>query len=90
MWQKRAFFIHLFPVLKSSSLPFSKQGGLRPGFTAGLWCFCYSIARIIGEQFRMPDEHIGFQALDLTRGQWLTIFMLIGLAFYFALVFKKK
>ena len=44
-----------------------KEGVL--AFTFGT---CYMSARIIGEQFRMPDAHIGFQALGLTRGQWLS------------------
>ena len=90
VWKKRAFFIKLFPFLKSSSFQPSKKAELKPGFIAGLWCFCYSMARIVGEHFRMPDGHIGFQALGLTRGQWLTVFMLIGLCFYFVLVFRKK
>ena len=34
--------------------------------------------RIIGEQFRMPDVQIGYQWLGLTRGQWLSVFMLLG------------
>ncbi len=36
----------------------------------------YSIARIIGEQYRMPDPQIGFQLLGLTRGQWLSVGLL--------------
>jgi phosphatidylglycerol:prolipoprotein diacylglycerol transferase len=45
----------------------------KPGVVAG-WCLViYAAVRIIGEQFRMPDEHIGFQWLGLTRGQWLSL-----------------
>ncbi|MBC85680.1 MAG: prolipoprotein diacylglyceryl transferase [Bdellovibrionaceae bacterium] len=48
-----------------------------PGVVTGVFGIVYSIARIIGEQYRMPDAHIGFQALGMTRGQWLSVGMLI-------------
>ena len=88
VWQKQTFFIKICPFLKSSSLRIQPTENIKPGFIAGLWCLCYSVARIIGEQFRMPDGHIGFQAGGLTRGQWLTVFMLVGLCFYFVLVLR--
>ncbi len=49
----------------------------RPGFVAGSFVVVYAIMRIINEQFRMPDIQIGFQALGLTRGQWLSVGMLV-------------
>lgn len=49
----------------------------RPGVVASTFVILYAIFRIIGEQFRMPDAHIGFQWLGLTRGQWLSVVMLI-------------
>ena len=56
----------------------------KPGFICATFIVSYAIVRIIGEQFRMPDAHIGFQALGLTRGQWLSSVMLvIGLALMF-------
>lgn len=45
----------------------------KPGMIAASFVFFYSIARISDEMFRMPDAHIGFQWLGLTRGQWLSI-----------------
>ena len=33
--------------------------------------------RILNEQFRMPDAHIGYQLFGLTRGQWLSVAMLL-------------
>ncbi len=48
----------------------------KPGVIAGWFGILYCVARIIGEQFRMPDAHIGFQALGLTRGQWISIGLL--------------
>ena len=48
----------------------------KPGVIAGWFLVLYAVVRIIGEQFRMPDAHLGFQAMGLTRGQWLSIAML--------------
>ncbi len=51
------------------------------GFTFGLG---YGLFRIIGEYWRLPDAGIGFEALGLTRGQWLSVPLvvvgLVGLA----------
>ena len=56
----------------------------KPGLVGASFLIVYAIARIIGEQFRMPDAHIGFDWLGLTRGQWLSLGMLvIGLGLYF-------
>ena len=50
---------------------------LKIGVLSGAFGFGYCIARIVGEQYRLPDYGIGFQWLGLTRGQWLSI----GMAF---------
>lgn len=56
----------------------------KPGVIAGSFFVLYAIVRIIDEQFRMPDAGIGYQLFDLTRGQWLSIVMLVvGLVFLF-------
>lgn len=56
----------------------------KPGFVAATFVVLYAIVRIAGENFRMPDAHIGFQWLGLTRGQWLSIVMLsVGLIMMF-------
>jgi phosphatidylglycerol:prolipoprotein diacylglycerol transferase len=60
----------------------------KPGVLVSCWGILYSIMRIIGEQFRMPDSHIGFQMWGLTRGQWLSIVML--LIFIGTLVWTSK
>jgi len=49
----------------------------KPGVVGSLWLTCYAIVRIIGEQFRLPDADIGYQLWGLTRGQWLSIGMLV-------------
>lgn len=59
----------------------------RPGVISGWFLVLYAVVRIIGEQFRLPDAHIGFQWLGLTRGQWLSILMLtigLGCLWYWA------
>jgi phosphatidylglycerol:prolipoprotein diacylglycerol transferase len=56
----------------------------KPGFVAASFIVIYASFRIITEMFRTPDAHIGFQLFDLTRGQWLSIGMLIiGLVMMF-------
>ncbi|MCC6579170.1 MAG: prolipoprotein diacylglyceryl transferase, partial [Phycisphaeraceae bacterium] len=53
----------------------------RPLVITGLFGIGYALVRIIGEQFREPDLGIGFQALGLTRGQWLSFGLLaLGIA----------
>ena len=52
----------------------------KPGVVGGVFLTLYAVMRIIGEQFREPDAHIGYQILGLTRGQILSIVMLIGSA----------
>ena len=49
----------------------------KPGVVGSLWLTLYAVVRIIGEQFRMPDAHIGYQLFGLTRGQWLSIAMFL-------------
>lgn len=45
----------------------------KPGVISCVFGACYALARIAGEQFRLPDAQIGYEALGLTRGQWLSI-----------------
>jgi phosphatidylglycerol:prolipoprotein diacylglycerol transferase len=53
----------------------------KPGVIGSIFICLYAVVRIIDEQFRTPDAHLGFQLFGLTRGQWLSIGMLIvGLA----------
>lgn len=49
----------------------------KPGFIAACFILLYAIVRVVDEHFRMPDAHIGFQALGLTRGQWLSLGMFV-------------
>ncbi len=50
----------------------------KAGFLAGSFGIVYAASRIFNEYFRLPDNHLGYQLFDLTRGQWLSIGMLIA------------
>jgi phosphatidylglycerol:prolipoprotein diacylglycerol transferase len=50
----------------------------KPGVVGAWFLTLYAVARIFCEQFRLPDAEIGFQLLGLTRGQWLSIGMIVG------------
>jgi phosphatidylglycerol:prolipoprotein diacylglycerol transferase len=50
----------------------------KPGVIGSWFLILYSIGRIVDEMFRMPDAHIGYQLFDLTRGQWLSLAMLVA------------
>ncbi len=45
-----------------------------PGFIGGAWIFGYGVSRIIVENFRQPDAHLGFLA-----GGWVTMGMVLSL-----------
>ncbi len=50
----------------------------RPGLVTGVFLGGYGMARIFVEFFREPDAYIGLQLFSLTRGQWLTLPLLVG------------
>lgn len=50
----------------------------KPGVITAWFGILYAVARVVGEQFRKPDAHLGFQALGLTRGQWLSVAMIVA------------
>ncbi|MEM1028100.1 MAG: prolipoprotein diacylglyceryl transferase [Planctomycetota bacterium] len=52
----------------------------RAGTIAGAFGITYALMRLINENFRQPDAHLGLQALGLSRGQWLSVpLLLVGL-----------
>ena len=56
----------------------------RPGLTFGLFLIGYAVARILSEQFRMPDPQLGFLFGGTTMGALLSVpMLLLGLAFVF-------
>ncbi len=49
----------------------------KPGIIGASFVIIYALVRIIDEHFRMPDAHIGYEILGLTRGQLLSSAMLL-------------
>ena len=62
----------------------------KPGIIAGTFGLLYSFMRIVGEKFRMPDAHIGFEWFHLTRGQWLSFIILALGIIIFIYALRKK
>ncbi|MEM8737682.1 MAG: prolipoprotein diacylglyceryl transferase [Planctomycetota bacterium] len=53
----------------------------RAGSIAGAFCITYAVMRLFNEFFRQPDAHLGLQAWGLSRGQWLSIpLLLLGIS----------
>lgn len=51
---------------------------VKPGMVGATFLLSYGVLRVITEQFRRPDEHIGYQLFGLTRGQWLSFGLIAG------------
>ncbi len=61
----------------------------KPGVISALFVIFYAIIRISDENFRMPDAQIGFDYLDITRGQILSgVMLLIG--FFLLIVWGRR
>jgi phosphatidylglycerol:prolipoprotein diacylglycerol transferase len=60
----------------------------KPGVVGGWFGVLYCVARIIGEQYRMPDAQIGFQLFGLTRGQWLSIGLLLVAVIWLVICYR--
>ena len=57
-----------------------KKDSFDAGFMTGLALVGYAVLRTIAEVYREPDAHIGFDFWNVTRGQWLSIpVLLLGL-----------
>jgi phosphatidylglycerol:prolipoprotein diacylglycerol transferase len=63
-------------ILLAVRLSTRREGAVALTFMAG-----YAILRIVGEQFREPDEGIGFWWNTITQGQLLSAIMLVATAF---------
>ena len=62
----------------------------KPGFIGASFALLYSTARVLGEQYRMPDAHIGFDLWGFTRGQWLSITLFLFGVCLMVYSLKKK
>lgn len=61
----------------------------KPGVVSGWFGVLYCVARVIGEQFRLPDAHLGFQWLGLTRGQWLSVAFVVFALGYLVQAYRR-
>ena len=60
-----------------------KNKYLKKGITSAFFLILYGIFRLIAEQFREPDNHLGFIVFNLSLGSILSMLMLIlGLIMY--------
>ena len=66
-----------------------KKKPLKPGMIACSAGLGYAIMRVVGEQWRMPDAHIGYQWLGLTRGQWFSLAMFMSIALVTVIIYKR-
>ena len=72
-----ALFIILFALVLSNGLK-------KRGFISGTFLFFYSFSRILVENFREPDLHIGYIFLNITMGMILSLpFLIAGLILIF-------
>ena len=62
----------------------------KAGLIALLWAVSYLSFRLFTEFYRQPDSHIGFQLFELTRGQWLSVFLYLIVLFYGYFVYQQK
>ncbi len=62
---------------------FFKNKYLKKGITSAFFLILYGLFRLIAEQFREPDNHLGFIVFNLSLGSILSMLMLIlGLIMY--------
>ena len=62
---------------------FFKNKYLKKGITSAFFLIFYGLFRLIAEQFREPDNHLGFIVFNLSLGSILSMIMLIlGLIMY--------
>ena len=72
-----ALFIILFAIVFSNGLN-------KRGLISGTFLFFYSFSRILVENFREPDLHIGYIFLNITMGMVLSLpFLIAGLILIF-------
>lgn len=65
-------------VILFAVLWLAKSHTKRDGQLSILFLFGYTVARFIVEFFREPDSHIGYLALGLSMGQWLSVLTAIA------------
>ena len=63
------------------------------GIIGGSFCIGYGLMRILNEFYRMPDAHLldqEFAALGVTRGQWLSMILVLVGAIGIPIVLRRR
>ncbi len=61
----------------------------KAGVISAAYLSMYPFSRVFNEMFRMPDSHLGFQWLGLTRGQWLSVAMAVATLTFLVWALKR-
>ena len=69
---------------------FKKELLLKSGYISGLFLIFYSIARIIGENFREPDKHLGYFFNYFSMGVMLSFMTFLAGCFIIFLIKKNE
>ena len=59
------------------------------GAGSAVFLIGYGVLRFAAEFFREPDDFLGFLALNLTMGQWLSVPMIVAGAFLLAWAYRR-
>lgn len=59
------------------------------GASSAVFLIGYGVLRFVAEFFREPDDFLGFLALDLTMGQWLSAPMIVAGVFLLAWAYRR-
>ena len=83
----QSFFGGLLPFILISLFWIKPR---KAGFISLVFILSYLSFRILTEFYRQPDHHIGFQLFDLTRGQWLSVFLYFAVCVYTYFFYQKN
>jgi phosphatidylglycerol:prolipoprotein diacylglycerol transferase len=61
-----------------------------PGVIAAWFLILYGVLRVVTEYWRLPDDHLAVQRIaGLSRGQWLSVLMVVAGAALLAIVMRR-
>jgi phosphatidylglycerol:prolipoprotein diacylglycerol transferase len=67
-----------------------RKAKMQKGSLLAIYIFGYGVCRFIAENFREPDQQIGFLFNAISMGQLLSIVMILGGGLLFVLINRKK
>ncbi len=69
---------------------YKKYINIRPGIISALFLIFYSLFRFMIEFTREPDPHLGFQFMELSRGQIISVIFFVGGFLILKIKYAKK